>query len=241
MSNIVLGILETGLVEKEYRNQYGSYPEMFRSLFEALASVEGDSPIQYKDYNVIEGEYPEDIDECDAYLITGSKHDSFSDDPWIVTLRDYIRTLHQKQKKMVGICFGHQVIAHALGGKAGRCDKGWGVGVYSAQVTDSEPPAWLNNSKSFNLNVTHQDQVSSIPPDATLLAGNEFCPYSAFYIEDIALCFQGHPEFSKDYTKVLMNARQDIIGEPTFSKGMSSFEQATDHLLVAKCMLDFIR
>lgn len=235
MSKIVLGILETGLVDDNLKGQYDSYPQMFRQLFDAQ-----DNSLQYKFYNVIDGEYPNDMDECDAYLITGSKSDSYSDDPWIERLRDYIRELNGKRKKMVGICFGHQIIAHALGGKAEKSDKGWGVGVYESAIVSEQSPPWLNGLDNFKLNLIHQDQVTSLPNSATVLAGNDFCRYSAYYIEDQVLCFQGHPEFSKDYTKALLASREQLIGEPTYSKAIESFSIPTDHHLIAKCIIDFI-
>lgn len=236
MSDFILGILETGLVDDELKHQYSSYPQMFCDLFQDCDNVP-----EYKFYNVIAGQYPKDINDCDAYLITGSKHDSFADDPWISTLRDYIRTLYIEKKKMVGICFGHQIIAHALGGKAERCDNGWGVGVYYNKIAAEASMPWFNGLKGFNLNVIHRDQVTELPPNATLLASNEFCPNSAFYIDDIALCFQGHPEFSTRYTQALMDKRADSIPTEVFNKGMDSFKTPTDHLDVAQSIIHFIR
>lgn len=236
MSQFTLGILETGLVDVEFRKTYGDYPTMFIDLFKGV-----DKPPIYKSYCVIDGEYPAHIDECDAYLITGSKHDSFADEPWIIQLQDYVRELYAKRKKMLGICFGHQLLAHALGGKADRSDKGWGVGVYNSEIPADVNPSWLDGMRSFNLNVTHQDQVASIPDEATVLGHNPFCPYSAFFIADSVLCFQGHPEFSSEYTKTLMLSRQDRIPPPVLQKALDSLATPTDHLKIAQVMINFVR
>lgn len=238
---ISLGILRTDIVAEPFRKIYGSYHEMFITLFEAE-----DPTLTFKYYDVINGEYPADIDECEAYLITGSKCDSFADDDWIVQLRDYVKVLAAKRKKLIGICFGHQLIAHALGGLAGRCDKGWGVGVHSNQVVAGLDLPWLtalnpnDNQPSFKLLVTHQDQILKLPDDATLLAGNDFCAYGAYFIGQHILCFQGHPEFSKGYARGVMEARQDLIEANCYQTAMDSFAQDTDHQRVARWILGFI-
>ncbi len=234
---ITLGILETGLVNETFLPKYGSYPDMFRTLLN-----EQDPTVKFKSYNVIDGEYPSDINECDAYLITGSKHNSYDEDPWIVVLKDYIRTLIEQDKKLLGICFGHQVIAHALGGLAAKSDKGWGVGIYNSQITPNLDLPWLiDHSIQFKLLVSHQDQVLMLPKGATLLASNPFCPNAAYFIQDKVLCFQGHPEFTTDYAKELMKSRKDVIAEEVYSQALSSFANAADHKKVARWLLDFAK
>jgi GMP synthase-like glutamine amidotransferase len=235
-TSMTLGILEAGLVNETLKPEYGSYPDMFRTLLS-----EQDPTIKFKFYNVLEGEYPADINECDAYLITGSKHNSYDEDPWIVVLKDYIRTLLEQDKKLLGICFGHQLIAHALGGLAAKSDRGWGVGIYNSQITPNLDLPWLKDySTQFKLLVSHQDQVIILPKGATLFASNPFCPNAAYFIQDKVLCFQGHPEFTTDYAKELMQSRKSDIGEEAFSQAMSSFANAADHQNVARWMLDFV-
>ena len=233
---MTLGILEAGLVNESLRPEHGSYPDMFCTLLS-----EQDPTVKFKFYNVLDNEYPSDINECDAYLITGSKHNSYDEDPWIVVLKDYIRTLVEQDKKLLGICFGHQLIAHALGGKAAKSDKGWGVGIYNNQITPKLDLPWhKGHSAQFKLLVSHQDQVMMLPKGATLFASNPFCPNAAYFIEDKVLCFQGHPEFTTDYAKVLMQSRKDVIEEEAYDQALSSFTNATDHQSVARWMLDFV-
>jgi len=237
---ITLGILETGIIDQHLIRIHGTYPDMFVKMYR-----DQDPNVIFKFYNVIENHYPTDIDECDAYLITGSKSDSFSDEPWVITLRQYIRTLYSQSKSLIGVCFGHQAIAIALGGQAQRSDKGWGIGVYNSQIETQilqQKLPWLESQyQSFNILVSHQDQVTKLPPGATLLASNDFCPNSAFYIEDKVLCFQGHPEISPGFARGLMALRKDIIPKEVYQQGLDSSELPLHADAVTRWMLNFIR
>ncbi|MFT5163349.1 MAG: GMP synthase-like glutamine amidotransferase [Alteromonadaceae bacterium] len=234
-SPLTFGILETDIVAEELRGTFGTYRQMFSELL-----AKQDPTLQFNYYNVIEGEYPSNIDECDAYLITGSKANSYDNDPWIVRLKEYIKELASEEKKLIGICFGHQLIAHALGGLAGKSAKGWAVGVTTSDLVNPQP-SWLSGEKTaFKLLVSHQDQVLQLPDNATLLAGNTFCPYGAYSIDQHILCFQGHPEFHPDYARGLLEKRREIIGETLCEKAITSYSQATDHELVARWILRFV-
>ena len=237
---ITLGILETGIIDDHLTRIHGTYPDMFVKMYQAQ-----DPSVIFKFYNVIENHYPQNIDECDAYLITGSKSDSFSNEPWVETLRQYICTLYNQSKSLIGVCFGHQVIAIALGGMAGRSNKGWGIGVYNSKIEQSvqqQKLPWLESQyQSFNLLVSHQDQVSQIPPNATLLASNDFCHNSAYYIEDKVLCFQGHPEISPGFARGLMALREGIIPKDVYQQGLDSSELPLQADAVTRWMLNFIR
>ena len=105
-----LGILKTDAVRPEWVPEFGEYPDMFIGLLRLA-----DPALEFRVYDVEEGVYPEDIDEVDAYLITGSKSSVYDDQPWIATLMEFVRELDRRRKKLVGICFGHQLVAQALG------------------------------------------------------------------------------------------------------------------------------
>lgn len=199
-----LAILDTDILYDSLQPRYQCYGKMFSCL---LSEANANWHIQI--FSVIEGKYPTDPDDFDAFLITGSKFDSFSDIPWIVRLRDYIRTLYEKRKPMVGICFGHQVLAHALGGEAGRSDAGWGLGVMKYQIQDQLP--FIDSHDDVGLIVSHQDQVISLPPDAQTLLSNDFCRYAAFHIPRNVLAIQGHPEFTVEYARDLLDIRENSL------------------------------
>jgi len=230
-----LGILETQIHESGVKEKYGSYAEMFQQLF---LSVDG--RLEFSVYQVTEGQYPESVDECDAYLITGSKSSVYDDEPWIAELQDYVVSLHKERKKLIGICFGHQLIAQALGGLTQKSKNGWGVGNAVSNIEKTMP--WMGNAKQqFSLLVSHQDQVTTLPVDALLIASNEQCPNTGFQIASHMLAFQGHPEFSEDYLKYSMNKRRDLIGEEKYNKALDSLKGSQDSQLVAQWLINFIK
>ena len=130
-----IGILKTDAVRPEFVPEFGEYPDMFAALLSRV-----DPALEFATYDVEEGEFPDDIHAVDAYLITGSKSSVYDDKPWIKQLMQFVRELHARRKKLVGICFGHQLVARALGGHTEKSDKGWGVGAHSA--TFSQSPRW---------------------------------------------------------------------------------------------------
>lgn len=230
-----LGILKCDTVRDEFINEFGDYDQMFKQLF-----LETGAKISFVTYEVHQHKLPASSAECDAFLITGSRWGVYNEESWIPPLMNFIRQLHTDKVPTLGICFGHQIVAHSLGGKAGKSDKGWGVGVVNAQVTNDKEfmqPKLAN----FSLLVSHQDQVTELPPNAEHLAGNQFCPYAAFVIDDHMLCFQGHPEFTPGYSSDLMDFRKECIGEPTYQQGKSSLSQDTDHKDICTWMVNFIQ
>ncbi|MGM0633759.1 MAG: glutamine amidotransferase-related protein [Pseudomonadota bacterium] len=205
---IRLAILDCDILYPELQPQWLSYGEMFRRLLRE-AGVDWDMRL----YTVINGEYPASPDEADAFLITGSKYDAFSDEGWVRQLRDYTRTLYAQGRPLVGICFGHQLLAHALGGETARSDKGWGLGVMRYEL--QERPGFIDDGDSVDLVASHRDQVRHLPPDARLLLGNAFCPLAGFHVPGRLLALQGHPEFTKRYAQDLLDYREDRLPADT--------------------------
>lgn len=228
-----LAILDADILYDPLRVSYGSYGQMFMDL---LADWRDEWQMQI--FSVINGEYPASMEDFDAVLITGSKFDSFADDDWIVRLRDYVRELFDAKKPMIGICFGHQLLAHALGGRAGRSDKGWGLGVMRYQVVDKAE--FMDATDTVDLIVSHQDQVSDLPPGAVRLWGNDFCVNAAFVIPGRVLAIQGHPEFNTNYAKALLSYRIDRLPEDAVAKAEQSLQQTHDGAAVARWMRRFV-
>ena len=227
-------ILETDILRPQLIEQYHGYGRMFRQLFEKQSI-----PAQFDVFNVVEGCYPDAAQGYDAYLITGSKADSFGTDPWIQTLREFLLERYDNGDRLIGICFGHQLLALVLGGKTERAWQGWGVGVHQYEVV--EQPEWLQpHAEQLSLLISHQDQVTEAPINATVLASSAFCPIAAYYIGDQVLCFQGHPEFVPDYSRSILNIPQDVYGDQVYQQGINSLELQHQGNMVAEWMMRFV-
>ena len=164
------------------------------------------------------GRYPADDERFDAYLVTGSKADSFGPDPWIQTLKTFLLDRYERGDKLLGVCFGHQLLALLLGGKAERASQGWGMGIHQYQL--NERADWMSPAlPDLTLLISHQDQVTRLPENARVIASSDFCPYAAYAIGDQVLCFQGHPEFVHDYSRELLELRQQHLGEELYRRG----------------------
>ncbi len=230
-----IGVLEADRLATEVVQRFGRYADSFATLLYAT-----DPQLRFETYHVTEQEYPVDITACDAYLITGSRSSCYEDLDWIHRLKRFIIECVDREIKLLGICFGHQLIAHTLGGRVERSDKGWGVGMARSEVTGT--PEWLvPHRANFNLLVSHRDQVTRLPDDASLIATNEFCPISSYQVNHTVLTFQGHPEFDRDYLHYIMSDRRELIGEQAYAQGLNSLEQDEDNELVAQWIVNFIR
>ncbi|MCZ6501106.1 MAG: GMP synthase [Gammaproteobacteria bacterium] len=230
---MIVGVLQADSVLPQFQEEHGNYPEMFIRIL----SIGPD--IEFRIYDVERGVYPEDLDECDGYVITGSKKSVYDDEPWIKALIDFVRRLHENQKKVVGICFGHQMVAHALGGRTEPAREGWEVGIHQCQIVN-KLDFMSPDLDEFGLLVSHKDQVTELPDGAELLATSEFCPNAMFRIDDHILTFQGHPEFTRAYARDLMEMREEILGEKTFQAGIASLGGGLDGDLVGSWIIRFI-
>lgn len=229
-----LGILQCDTVHEDLQGDFGDYPGMFLRLLDGP-----DQGIDFRIYNLTRGEFPADVRECDAWLITGSKWSVYDPEDWIQRGHQLVRELHDARRPTVGICFGHQMIARALGGRVDKAAVGWGVGVHTARIIRHRP--WMQPSReTLPLLVSHQDQVTELPPGAVRLAGHDFCPYDMFDIGDHIITFQGHPEFIPDYSRATMERRREIIGEDTYRRGIASLEQSIEDAVAARWILRFL-
>ncbi|MFA7553993.1 MAG: GMP synthase [Spongiibacteraceae bacterium] len=230
-----IGILKTDDVRSQWVDKYGEYSDMFIELLRSA-----DPALTFVVYEVQHGQYPASIDDVDAYIITGSKRSVYEDIPWIHQLAEFVRTLAAAQKKLVGVCFGHQLIAHALGGKTEKSDKGWGVGRHTVRLSDRALKS-IGGEQDFNLLVSHQDQVTIPAKGAEVLATSDFCSYAICQIGNHILSFQGHPEFNVDYSRELLNLRVDKYSRQCYQQGIDSLELPLDTQRAAQWIVDFIR
>jgi len=195
-----IGILETGRLPEEMSLVHGDYPKMVTDWLTPFNA-------RFQTYPVLDGVFPDNPKDCDLWVITGSKTGAYEDHDWIRVLEDFIRACRDSDQKMIGICFGHQVIAKALGGIVEKSDKGWGLGVheYSAAMWPEELGPKPDN---LRLQAVHQDQIIQAPPEASRIASSDFCEYAALWYPGFALTVQGHPEFSPEFALSLIQSRR---------------------------------
>ena len=228
-------ILEADDLHPTMQDAFIGFGQMFKQLFTAQ-----DANVDCQIFNVVRGEYPQPNQQFDAYLVTGSKADSFANDPWIVTLRAYLRERFAQGEVLLGICFGHQILALVLGGDTQRSSKGWGLGVHRYRL--ERKPEWLAGAADeFQLLISHRDQVTALPAGAALLASSDFCENAAFMLGQQVLCFQGHPEFTHDFSRSLLKIRQSIYCPEEYQAACQSLEFQHDGQTVAQWMLCFIQ
>ena len=225
-------VLDNDVLDPEVAPLYTSYGVMFERLLRG-AGAEG----TFKIFNTTVGQYPESFDGFDAVLLTGSQADAFSQEPWVIELRARVEELLQARKTLIGICFGHQLIAMCLGARVGRAPQGWGVGRLTYQW---HAPELTAGHTELSLLASHQDQVFDLPPGAKLLASSEFCPVAAFSVGQHVFCVQPHPEFVEDYNAYLLGKRREVLGEIVYNTGISSLALDHDGLVVARVMRAFM-
>ena len=191
-----IGILQTGRSPEQIRDKHGDYDDLFKNLLAGRG-------FDFVTYPVLDGVLPTDTNEADGWLITGSKFGVYEDHDWIPPLEDFIRRSYAAGTPIIGVCFGHQVMAQALGGKVEKFSGGWSVGAVNYQFTDKQEPqtvmAW------------HQDQVVEKPADAKVIGSSDFCQNAMLLYGNKALSIQPHPEFTAGFVADLLTARKEVL------------------------------
>ncbi|KZL05443.1 GMP synthase [glutamine-hydrolyzing] [Pseudovibrio axinellae] len=231
-----LGILEVGRPPENLGKTFGDYPSMFESLLRDQGAN-----WNYVSYPVMDGKLPQSVHSCDCWLITGSKHGVYDKLEWIEQLKEFLKDAYDQHVPIIGICFGHQILAEALGGKAEKSEKGWGCGVFTYYVLQS--PQWMPEGvTSFSIEAYHQDQVVRLPEDGEVIASSDFCEFAAIDYNGRALSFQGHPEFGEDYSVALFKERRGVsLPEEIADHAIESSKAPTQSGQVAHMIVSFIQ
>ncbi len=232
-----LTIIETGRAPVGIRADWPLYPAMFESLLSPHLS-----DWTYQSVALSSGAPLPDPTSLDAILITGSPAGVYDDEPWMAPLMDFIRWAADAQTPQVGICFGHQAIAHALGAQVMKSDKGWGIGRHVYDVVN--PQSWMGRepTETFSLGVSHQDQVLTLPAGAIHVARSDFCEFAALaYPSAKAISFQGHPEFSPGFSCALYGVRKGTrFSVEMVDTAEQSLQTPIDNDLVGTWMAQFL-
>ena len=185
-----IGILQTGASPDALRADHGDYPDFFETLLAGRG-------LTFRTYNVEAMEFPDDVRDCDGWLITGSRHGAYEDHPFIPPLEEFVRKSYGAKVPVVGICFGHQIIAQAMGGTVEKFDGGWSIGATEYDF----------GGEKLRLNAWHRDQVTRVPEGAEVVASSEFCENAALLYDDLMFSVQPHPEFRPEFVEGLMRTR----------------------------------
>ncbi len=194
----------------------------------------------YTGYNVAQGIFPAAPEENDAYIITGSPNGAYDPDPWIARLGQFIREGYADGRKFVGICFGHQMIAQALGGRVQKWPGGWGFGLRTFNI--NQPKLWMNGRPDHvSLYFAHQDQITKLPSGAELLASDPFCAIDMYTIGSQILGIQGHPEFTTAIMADLFTLIKDKMESTTYNTAVQSVRNGRpDNELMAEWIVNFL-
>ncbi|MCX7286164.1 MAG: type 1 glutamine amidotransferase [Rhodobacterales bacterium] len=218
-----IGILQTGESPDALRAEMGDYPDFFETLLAGRG-------LTFRRFAVLRNEFPADIHACDGWLITGSRFGAYEDHPWIPPLEDFIRAAYAAHVPVVGVCFGHQIIAQAMGGKVEKYQGGWSVG----------PTTYDFGDRSYTLNAWHQDQVTQKPEGAQVLATTEFCENAALLYDDRMFTVQPHPEFRREFIEGLIRFRgPGLVPDPILKAATDRLDTPLDSLSMADRIAQF--
>ena len=226
-----IGLLECDHVLPEFRAIAGDYRDMFRAF---LPGVE----LAY--FDVCNGHFPAPDDDCAAYLCTGSKYSVYDEIDWILALKSFVKQVYDVgRKKFIGVCFGHQMLGEAFGGKVEKAATGWNVGVHKFEIFRQEN--WMTPFQSpLNLLMMCQDQVVRLPEHSMVLGRTATCPVALFRVGDRMLGIQGHPEFPVAYEAALLESRRNRIGAEKTDAALASLPTPLDGALFAQWIMTFL-
>jgi len=231
-----IGILLTDHVMDELIEKHGDMDDFYKYIFKKV-----DPTIELEIFDVVEGIFPNNINDCEGYLITGSRFSVYDQIDWILKLKEFVKELDYHKKSLIGVCFGHQLIAEVLGGEAKAAESGWTVGNQIYDLIEDIP--WINEDiPLFTLLHSHKDQVNKLPDKATLIASTEKVPIAMYIVDDHIFSHQGHPEFKPEYVHDVATIRREILGDEVYLAAAENIKnRIPDNEIIAKYWVDFFR
>ncbi len=211
-----IGLLLVGHIDAGSLHVGGDYPELYSELLAPLG-------IQLTTYRCDEGQLPSSVKEQDGWMCSPSRLSVYDDVPWLRDVEQLLRDMIATETPYVGICFGHQLMAQALGATVKKADYGWGIGAKQYEIVELQ--AWMDNTDNIVLAASHQDQVQQLPSDARLLARADYCPIGGMLIGDRAWTLQVHPEFSPALADSLLATRLQLFGEEKAEAARATLSQ----------------
>jgi GMP synthase-like glutamine amidotransferase len=228
-----IGILVTNTDNSEFARRHPRDGEKFAGLIHTVRPS-----WEIMTYSCIDNVFPDRVDDCDGYVITGSPASVNAKEPWIANLMAFIRKLDAGKTPTVGACFGHQAIAKALGGEVAKSERGWGFGVAETHFAQRE--AWMEpKADTLHLFAAHREQVTKLPPRAVLLGGDTFCPVGSFKVGEHFFTTEYHPEMTPGFFSGLAGELSGIVGQEMAAKAQRQAKGQIDNTLFAEWMARF--
>ncbi|GLR87505.1 type 1 glutamine amidotransferase [Bradyrhizobium iriomotense] len=226
-------IIETGSIPRKHRERHGSFPDMFERM------IRTECPSAAFDVvSIPNGEAPPDARGLEAILITGAAAGVYDGLDWIAPLEEFVRTAHANKTPMVGICFGHQLIAQALGGVVRKSDKGWGIGRHVYQVA---PDNGVIAGAELAVACSHQDQVVEPPRNARTILYSKFAPHAGLlYANGTTLSVQPHPEFDASFAQVCCELREGDAPDNVVATAKASLAEPLDSAKLGRAITRFL-
>ena len=217
-------------IADKFRPIAGGYEQMYPALLPGL---------DLTPFWVCDGHFPDNAADYDAYLCSGSRFSVYDDEEWVRRLKAFVGGVQVAGKRFVGICFGHQMLAEALGGKVLPAATGWCVGAHTFEVKTRD--WWMQPFGSpVSLPMLCQDQVHILPPDSAVLASAADCRVGIFRVGTTMLGIQAHPEFEEDYVKELMISRAETIGKETLDYALLTINRKPNRAEITSWIVNFI-
>ncbi len=203
-----IGILQTGRVPEHMQPEHGDYGDIYQNLLTGHG-------FEFEVFAALDGVLPKSVNDADGWIITGSKFSAYGEYDWITALEEFLRQAYHANVPIIGVCFGHQILAQALGGKVEKFSNGWSVGATNYA---------MNDGRTDTVMAWHQDQVTKLPPGATVTGSSDFCKYAMLSYGDKALSIQAHPEFTPQFVSDLIGARRDLLPEKIADDALESLD-----------------
>ncbi len=219
-----IGLLLVGHIDAGSLHVGGDYPELYDELLRPL-------DIELTTYRCDEGQMPHSVREQDGWMCSPSRMSVYDDVEWLRDVEQLLRDMIATETPYVGICFGHQLMAQALGAEVRRADYGWGIGAKHYDIVEPQP--WMDSAATVVLAASHQDQVQQLPDGARLLARADYCPVGGMLIGERAWTLQVHPEFSPALADSLLATRLELFGEEKTNAARATLDEPLHQQRVA--------
>ncbi|KAL1953312.1 hypothetical protein VTO42DRAFT_3019 [Malbranchea cinnamomea] len=243
-----IAVLECDVPLTQTRAKYGGYGGLFETLLRSAAEtlnqpdiVHPQDGLEVTKWNIVDDDKYPSLDDVDGILLTGSKHTAFHNDLWILRLVEFTKkVLAQDRVRMVGICFGHQIIARALGAKLGSNEKGWEVAVRDVDLTEEGKK--LFGLEKLRIQQMHRDIVYSLPPSTIPLGSSPLCEVQGMYSPRRFITVQGHPEFNEEIVREIIQVRREtgVFSQEVYEAGMETVANEHDGLALARTFIKFL-